>query len=171
MLFILGYFIINFIQSNIGNLSESVVLRRTIGTYLDYKDGSDFTSDRSTLWLNAINLFKQNPLFGIGLGQFFIVNHIDVHNMYLQCLCEQGIIGLLLFILPLTFSLFQSIKAVHLVKDKDTKDLICFSIALQLIYIFNGFTENDNLNLTGFMIYIIGIAIMIDCKYRVVYNK
>ena len=67
-------------------------------------------SGRLDCWRQAIELWKNNPLFGLGLG-FFSTKHIiiqnavgrsvwyEVHNDYLQYLIELGFIGMFLFVL------------------------------------------------------------------------
>lgn len=52
---------------------------------------------RLDLWEHAMDLFKQNPVFGVGFGAFgFTVPEgelTDTHNFYLKTLSEQGVIG------------------------------------------------------------------------------
>lgn len=56
---------------------------------------------RLILWQQAIDAFRQNPIFGVGFNGFgFIVPEgqvlTDTHNFYLKTLSEQGIIGIVL---------------------------------------------------------------------------
>jgi len=56
---------------------------------------------RMELWQMAVNTFKENPILGVGPGQF--VNHthelgtnnskLGAHNTYLQILAEGGVLG------------------------------------------------------------------------------
>lgn len=63
---------------------------------------------RKIYWLNAIKYFLLNPVFGMGTGcypeSFFIfknsaINHFTIfaHNIFLQSLSENGLIGFFLF--------------------------------------------------------------------------
>jgi O-antigen ligase len=58
---------------------------------------------RLDLWHHAIDLFKSNPVFGIGFGGFgFTVPEgelTDTHSLYMKMLAEQGIIGITLLLL------------------------------------------------------------------------
>jgi O-antigen ligase len=59
---------------------------------------------RLDLWDHAVNLFKENPIFGIGLGgyRFTVPEELrfkDTHSLYLKTLSEQGIIGFSLLLL------------------------------------------------------------------------
>lgn len=64
------------------------------------------SNGRLILWNNAFQLFKQSPVFGIGWRQFSEQNNVlymegnNVHNDYLQWLCETGIVGFLLIFIP-----------------------------------------------------------------------
>lgn len=57
---------------------------------------------RLDLWDHAVNVFKSNPVFGVGFNGFgFTVEEgelTDTHNFYLKTLAEQGIIGISLLI-------------------------------------------------------------------------
>lgn len=62
---------------------------------------------RHYLWTTAFDTFKQNPIFGSGLGSFgfslpshskvggYLVSH--AHNIYLQLLAELGLLGFIAF--------------------------------------------------------------------------
>lgn len=60
---------------------------------------------RVVLWEYAVDLFKENPVIGVGFRGFGINmpegELKDTHNYYMLMLCEQGIIGFLLFLLTL----------------------------------------------------------------------
>lgn len=66
-------------------------------------------SERVVLWEHALDLFSENPLFGVGFGAFgFTVTQSalrDTHNFYMRTLSEQGIIGSILFLLVLVGAL------------------------------------------------------------------
>jgi O-antigen ligase len=59
---------------------------------------------RLDLWNHAMDLFKKNPIFGVGWGGFrFTVPEgfrlTDTHSLYLKTLSEQGVIGVILLLL------------------------------------------------------------------------
>lgn len=62
----------------------------------------DVSSGRIELWKEAWDYFLDNPLFGIGWHRFITItpNAHEVHNTYLQWLCETGIVGFLLMAVP-----------------------------------------------------------------------
>lgn len=63
---------------------------------------NQLTSGRLDLWKKALELFREKPVFGIGWEQFMNHNTYehDVHNTYLQWLCETGIVGFVLLMVP-----------------------------------------------------------------------
>ena len=56
-------------------------------------------SARVELWELGIRLFKKSPVFGNGLGSFFVIasalghRYGSIHNFYLFVLCELGLVG------------------------------------------------------------------------------
>lgn len=75
--------------------------------FVTYEGGSN----RDLLWKNALELYKQdlNPIFGAGWGAYFGYNGVykGVHNTYLGMLCDVGIIGFLLFFIPIINAIWQ----------------------------------------------------------------
>jgi O-antigen ligase len=62
------------------------------------------------LWDHAVDLFKNNPIFGVGFGGFrFTVpegyKFKDTHSLYMKTLSEQGIIGIMLLLLIFSLAL------------------------------------------------------------------
>jgi len=89
------------------------------------------SSGRSDLWLVGWRVFTGHPLFGVGIGNFQVVeakyvllpgniNRIQyltdvpylVHNTYLQLLAETGVVGLIGFIVVIFVSLRTAWRAV-----------------------------------------------------------
>lgn len=82
---------------------------------------TDTVGLRYDLWKNAIRMWLDYPLYGIGIGQFrYNVRHyqlfdrqghpmpnVGAHNMYLQVLAENGIVGFMLFMIPIGMALFR----------------------------------------------------------------
>lgn len=75
------------------------------GRFLNSNHG-DITSGRIQLWQLALEEFRKEPVFGIGWGGYKYVYRstlwngqyffplLNTHNVYLQVLCELGILGL-----------------------------------------------------------------------------
>ncbi|MBR4289530.1 MAG: O-antigen ligase family protein [Oscillospiraceae bacterium] len=75
-------------------------------------DANQLTSGRLILWKQALQLFKEKPVFGIGWEQFMTQNTYEheVHNTYLQWLCESGIVGFILLMIPTMLMYAMTIK-------------------------------------------------------------
>lgn len=161
-------FFVNYISHNQSDLSESVVFRRSVSSFETADDAKVLTSGRNLMWARAMDLFSQRPLFGIGVDRYRVESGFgtDVHNVYIQCLCEQGIVGLFLFLLMIVPCFVETIKMARKIIDPRRKRLVTFSLAIQSSYLLEGITENMNVNLDGFLLYSVAIAIMLDCRYR-----
>lgn len=66
---------------------------------------------RTDLLSKGMNIFMENPLFGSGLGSFMsygdVVTHLS-HNDYLLVLSEQGLVGILVFLMLIFSHVFQA---------------------------------------------------------------
>ena len=80
----------------------------------------DITSGRIGLWKKAVEIFLEKPVIGAGWGRFadyvdvynpFINDTLEnVHNNYLQLLCEVGIVGFLLVAVPMFYLFIRTVK-------------------------------------------------------------
>jgi hypothetical protein len=55
------------------------------------------TQLRYEAWATGLNLFRRNPLFGVGQGQFTQHHFLTAHNSFVLTATELGFIGLFLF--------------------------------------------------------------------------
>lgn len=104
----------------------------------------DFTSGRFQLWGLAVDMFKDNPILGIGWGGF--AKHggdmeylKDVHNCLLQLMCETGLIGTILICFPIIvitrrlFRLGNCRKKKVLTFFEKKSNIFCASVMFYLI--------------------------------------
>lgn len=110
--------------------------------------GLDNDSGRGILRLSAWNMFRSHPLFGIGWDGFkYTYNeYIYVHCVYLQLLCEVGLIGALPFFLFFGFSLYRVIKVV-IFQSKypsidDNRAITVFALFTQIFFLLYCLTGN-----------------------------
>lgn len=88
---------------------------------------------RLSQWIGAINVWKEYPILGAGIGKFidvgirdgFIKYEILAHNTYLTFLSELGIVGLIAFI---WFPIMLLINLVKSSKESTKKQVLVFSI-------------------------------------------
>jgi O-antigen ligase len=120
------------------------------------------SSGRTDLWQIAFHAFEGHPLAGIGLGNFPLVenNFLSqtlnllrvneilsispvVHNMYLEFLTELGVVGLLLFLLPV-LGAFARMREIPYPQTRDQAALMTLAagmgtavVALLAVYMFD----------------------------------
>lgn len=138
--------------------SENPIFGRFAKTLLSFVEGHNSFEERSDLINAAVHLFLGEKLLGIGLGNFPLLSgfNTDVHNVYLQVLCELGIVGFVLYLVPVATTLLYTFK----VTNKTTNHRLVLSLFIQLFYLLNGLTENSNVNLLCFILYFYSVSIV-----------
>lgn len=151
--------------------------------------GSDNSStDRFAMWGLALLNFTRSPLLGIGFLNFreqystnlaaqFIrdltdissYRRLDAHNVYIQVLCEMGIIGFLLYISAVILLLKYTIKALkHFshTQNYQYKYAAMLSFCFQVFYLLYSLSGNCLYDMT-FYLYIIAMAITGALNYKI----
>jgi O-antigen ligase len=119
------------------------------------------TKGRMSEAIVAIQMFRDNPVFGIGYSQYES-NYQDysarlglddrteerqAHNLYLEILAETGVIGMAAFILMI-FVIFNSLnQARHQLNQVGRSDLVPWLLALQfglMAYLLNSIFLHDS---------------------------
>lgn len=133
-------------------LKQIAILERYMATIESLLSGQDFTSGRLTLYQIAFRAFRENPILGIGWDQFYTlvpdgyqtvptIPVEDVHCVYLQFLCETGIVGTVLLMVPIFYLFLTTARLLNAAKHmEDTRPLCyaCFSFLLQFFLLFLG---------------------------------
>jgi O-antigen ligase len=85
-----------------GVISQSEVLVSRLTESAEDKD----ISGRDDIWILLIPLIEENPIFGVGMSgyiyygrNFFDESYASPHNVLIEILCLNGIVGLLLYLL------------------------------------------------------------------------
>ncbi|QDT73336.1 O-Antigen ligase [Lacipirellula limnantheis] len=74
---------------------------------------------RMQFWSIALTLFLQNPILGIGPGEFVNHNGMACHNSFLQAFAELGFVGGALFVGALYFAIASSYRVVEICRSQD----------------------------------------------------
>ncbi len=141
----------------------------------DSLEEGDVTNNRTYFWALAYLLFNEHPIIGIGWGQFLDYSELmlnyraNVHNNYLQLLCETGVIGFAIYILWIIFYFIRTIWIFVKIR-KNTDDVqkivyIAFSFMYQLFFIMYCFTGNPFCDKETFIPYFLSCAI-VNYEYR-----
>jgi len=170
---------------NLGTIKDKY-LTRTLSTSLNY---------RLLDWLAAVNLFKDNPVFGIGYGSFLQIAEAEVlrvaammdksgkekvsnwqnfsmsggGSIFILYLCETGLIG---FSLLVVIIITATINAINYRKAQDPNNTFLLSWLIFLIHL--GLTTLEtNFIFWFFLCYLLslrkyGFAIDIIRRYKIV---
>lgn len=142
---------------------------------------SDVSNGRFKLYAIAWNFFKESPILGIGWREFSkeVVNFYnqdsvlrDAHNVFLQLLCETGIIGFSVFITMFISAITQTIqlaaqsaKNLLCLSDK-TKTVLIFSLCYQVFFLAYCITGNPLYDLETVYVYIISVGFSSGIYFR-----
>ncbi len=141
-------------------------LMNVVNRFAETKEAGDVEMGRGQTRAVALGLWLENPLFGIGWDGFkyfykgIVGKELNIHCVYVQLLCEVGIIGALPFY---TFFISSVIKAITLLrryildKENDTSKFIVliYSVFIQMFFLLYCVTGNplyDNPTLFTYMI-------------------
>ena len=133
-------------------LKQIAILERYIVTIENLMSGQDISSGRLTLYQIASRAFLEKPLLGIGWDQFYSlvpkeyqsitsVPVEDVHCVYLQFLCETGIVGTVLLMTPICYLFLTTVRLLNATKhmeDQTPLKYASFSFLLQFFLLFLG---------------------------------
>ena len=160
-------------------LSQIPMFRIIILTFEKIESGEDFTTGRFKLFQWAIELFRKNPLFGIGWGKYrttvagTVVRNksLETHNVYLQLLSETGIIGFITFV-GAFFSAWFLTKNHYCECIKETdpnlsewRSALFFSFAYQTFFMLYCLTGNPLFDQFYQIMYLFCCSIMIAYSY------
>lgn len=168
---VLAVSVLSFIESNSDKLNEIAGFKKVskgVKMFVD-DEGDVELGEREILWRMALRGYEKNPIFGVGVAQFENWSGLptNVHNAYLQVLCEQGNVGLLFFVVPLLYCLLHTIYLVRIADENDPgKKVLQFSLFVQLYFIIYGFSGNPTRNPNGYIIYFCAIGLLQSYQYH-----
>lgn len=136
-------------------------------------NGGDVSNGRFELWDFALKLFRSHPVWGVGWRKYHelalenLHEDIEAHNVYLQVLAECGIIGFLLYIIPVIGGLiftFRFLKRMYTRRNSSIYRLMKLSFAVQLYMMFYALTGNTLYDYCAQLCYYFAFAICIYAK-------
>ena len=163
-----------------GAFIEAMITNKRTGSNLDVSSG------RILLWEIALEQFMAHPYLGIGWGMFSghvpaevqlnLVNNIhNVHNCYLQVMCETGIVGFLLFCGCLGY-IFVNIakRSVIMARDSSDADIQIINstcVAYQLFFLICGAIDPTFYSIIFWLLYALSIMISNSVYRQVTENE
>ena len=113
---------------------------------LESDNDEDVMSGRGELYLLALKYFSRYPIFGIGWETFRFLpdvpGGVETHNIYLQLLCETGIIGFGIFLSFFAYALVTTMKNCRLARTEEERLAASFCLFMQLFFLMYGLTGN-----------------------------
>lgn len=167
----------------VGTIIISLFPELSIGLsrLLDVGESEDITNGRSLFWEYAFILFADNPIIGVGWKQYSKTMQeythydkaADVHNIYIQLLCETGIIGFVIFVAFFVFMFVTAMKTLRYIRFNSEKFsykdqyYMVLSVALQSYFLLYGFTGNPLYDAMVFIPYFLACAIALHYKRKI----
>lgn len=167
LLFSIGYLLYE--SKNIRNSSKVMLIvlgcatffamQYYIANYFDVSGIADkieegSMSNRNVLWAKMLDLFNSNPLLGIGLYSTDKIFGMTGHNIYIQLLCENGLLGASVFFIMLARSLFLAIKC------RAKSDIVAFSRMTILFITAYGLFGNPIYEIQTLMLLMISATVL-----------
>jgi len=92
---------------------------------------------RMGYWLKTLEMIKNYPILGIGLGNFNLPLTRYAHNLYLQIWAEQGILGLGSFLWFIGIIVFRIVRKVKSAVAEERRRIIFLAVALVAFLLHN----------------------------------
>ncbi|MBQ8393582.1 MAG: O-antigen ligase family protein [Clostridia bacterium] len=126
---------------------------------------SDPTTGRSRIYKMLMEAFSERPIFGNGFTSTLsiVVGFTNGHNIYLQVLTENGIVGLTILLIIFICNLVEVIKALK--KSNDTNFIpIIFCLYLQIHFLILGMFGNPLYDVYPLIAYMISVGVIQSIK-------
>lgn len=159
---ILGVFLLSFKYTNILKIFER---------FENTSDVSSLLNGRDKLYNLAIQKWNEAPIFGHGWvaytyfyhqelsnehDKLYGIDYCSTHNVYLELLCDMGIVGLLIFIYLALLVVFINLKNL---KNNPNNSLVLFCICYQIFFLLYCLSGNPLYDIQCYSIYFICIGI------------
>lgn len=103
----------------------------------EYGQLEDSAERRLQIWEKGMELFKENSVMGIGFGSFSQLGYDlgDTHNIYVKILVEEGVVGMLIFLILIFSFIAEGFRLYQKGDDDLSKGLglglvVCMSVLL-----------------------------------------
>lgn len=149
--------------------SMSVTISRIAAAF----DGGDITNGRLYFYQFALEWFKEKPIFGIGWEGFKyrlnseqgayvgFISYMSAHNVYLQVLCEFGIVGLIGFVTKLIQDVLVYVFRIpwknYGINDSE-RIIMGYAVAMSIFFILYCFTGNPLYDIEIFLPYMLAMT-------------
>lgn len=169
----------------LGNIFPEVLT--VFDRFINY--GEDITGGRALLYEVAWEKFLENPIFGIGWGGFqyefaklnpqsaYGYTYMTTHNVFLQLLCETGIIGFTIFLLASGITVKKTYAFLSQAIKKNTdfpknyRLFLAISLGIQAFFLMYCMTGNPLYDIQVQFPYFLSCGIFYSIEYQLVTKK
>jgi O-antigen ligase len=123
------------------------VQERILMTYDKNEQTLDTSAqDRVIIWNDAMDLFQQNPVVGIGFDTYKWLHRVtiyrDTHNYFLKVMVETGLVGLVFFLWLLMKMSRMGYRLFRTAEDPFLKSLgLAFCLVMACVFVVNFFGD------------------------------
>ena len=135
-------------QERLGSIADTPLLNPHMdisrAILLSNGDNNSFNW-RLAQWTYLLQAWQQYPILGYGLftSSVLTVLHNYAHNEYVRALAEQGIVGLIAFLVFLGAQIWHLLKLFHQAPEGSDQQRLCLALlAMLLAMMFGMITEN-----------------------------
>ncbi|WP_409416778.1 O-antigen ligase family protein [Flavobacterium sp. PS2] len=141
---IIAVFITNLVFERSANEERYISLRNRV-EQINLKDESIKT--RITIWRNSIQLAKENPITGVGLGNYKVESipyektldnnssiSLHSHNDFLEVAAETGILNGLIYLSIFILITFINIKRIFKSAETNRKTIALLTLMMTIVY-------------------------------------
>ncbi len=122
------------------------VFRKLNAMLNNLEKDEDITSGRLSLYAVAWKYFLKHPIFGIGWENFRVIPElgqiISTHNIYLELLCETGVVGTAIFLAFFLKALLTAIRNCKRNTEREAGVAAFFLLFMQIFFLLYGLTGN-----------------------------
>lgn len=145
-------------------------LSNFIDRFIETSEAGDVSLGRIKQSAIALNIFFKNWILGGGWDSFKYLYKaqfgilLNVHNIYIQLLCENGVLGAMPFFAFFIVAMYRAIKSLIYLRKHQTgkyptaEMYLGFSIAMQSFFLLYGITGNPLYDQQVFYPYIVTVA-------------
>lgn len=151
---------------------DSVLFHRIYVFISNMSSDNSVGGTRSQLYKDAINIWRSSPITGIGWRHFkdlttstlgYRLAH-EVNCDYLQWLCEMGIVGFILTMIPIVVTLYRTIivcrHRVVQISDNKEKWFVLFAVCVQFFTLIYAAIEVPFYDILFYAFYIVSCIII-----------
>lgn len=151
---------------------EIAIFNRFNAYINQFLGGDTYDSGRIYIYKAALSEWQENKLFGIGWRNFNALsttkygmsNSHEVNCDYLQWLCETGIVGFLMSIIPVAIMLRRAVyvgrKMTRRFKSHNEQWIVLFAVFIQIFTLIYAFVEIPFFDIVFFSVYILSCIVI-----------